>query len=91
VKKEDYEKFKDIPRPGHADYTYLMKYGVKCESGGGRASARETIGRVAAGSIAEKWLLEAFSIKIVCFVSSVGDVKIPFKYTDVVESHENLS
>ena len=44
----------DIPRPSHADYTYQAKYGVRASSGGGRASARETIGRVAAGAIAEK-------------------------------------
>ena len=44
--KKDYAPFKNIPRPSHADYTYHVKYGINAESGGGRASARETIGRV---------------------------------------------
>lgn len=61
------------PRPSHADWTYLEKYGVKSSSGGGRSSARETIGRVAAGAIAEKYLREAFGIEIVAFTASVGN------------------
>lgn len=61
------------PRPSHADWTYLEKYGVKASSGGGRSSARETIGRVAAGAIAEKYLRLAHGIEIVCFVTSVGN------------------
>ena len=60
------------PRPSHADYTYQMKYGVRASSGGGRSSARETIGRVAAGAVAEKFLKLAFGVEIVSFVSSVG-------------------
>ena len=60
------------PRPSHADYTYQEKYGVRASSGGGRSSARETIARVAAGAIAEKYLSLAHSIEIVAFVSSVG-------------------
>lgn len=62
------------PRPSHADWTYLEKYGVKASSGGGRSSARETIGRVAAGAIAEKYLRLAYGVEIVAFVSSVGSV-----------------
>ncbi|PWZ03411.1 putative ARO2-chorismate synthase [Testicularia cyperi] len=65
------------PRPSHADFTYLEKYGVKASSGGGRSSARETIGRVAAGALAEKYLKEAYGVEIVAFVSSVGKVHIP--------------
>lgn len=61
-----------FPRPSHADYTYLMKYGVKASSGGGRSSARETLARVAAGAAAEKFL-SIMGIEIVAFVSSVGD------------------
>ncbi|KAE8147280.1 chorismate synthase [Aspergillus avenaceus] len=61
------------PRPSHADFTYLEKYGVKASSGGGRSSARETIGRVAAGSIAEKYLRLSHGVEIVAFVSSVGN------------------
>lgn len=60
------------PRPSHADYTYQEKYGVRASSGGGRSSARETIARVAAGAIAEKYLSLAHSVDIVAFVSSVG-------------------
>lgn len=66
-----------IPRPGHADYTYHIKYGVHASSGGGRSSARETIGRVAAGAIAEKWLRETYGTAVVTFVSSVGPVDLP--------------
>ncbi|KAK8197684.1 chorismate synthase-like protein [Phyllosticta capitalensis] len=61
-----------FPRPSHADWTYLEKYGVKASSGGGRSSARETIGRVAAGAIAEKYLREAYGVEIVAFTASIG-------------------
>ena len=61
-----------FPRPSHADWTYLEKYGVKASSGGGRSSARETIGRVAAGAIAEKYLSVAHGVEIVAFTNSVG-------------------
>lgn len=63
-----------FPRPSHADWTYLEKYGVKASSGGGRSSARETVGRVAAGAIAEKYLKLSHGIEITAFVSSVGSV-----------------
>lgn len=65
-----------FPRPSHADWTYLEKYGIKASSGGGRSSARETIARVAAGAVAEKWLKEAYGIDIVAFVTSVGNIKL---------------
>ncbi|KAF2840104.1 chorismate synthase [Patellaria atrata CBS 101060] len=64
------------PRPSHADFTYLEKYGVKASSGGGRSSARETIGRVAAGAIAEKYLRTAYNIEIVAFTSSIGSISL---------------
>ena len=70
----DYGEMSNVPRPSHADYTYQMKYGNRAASGGGRSSARETIGRVAAGAIAEKWLFEQFGTKIVSWVSSVGNI-----------------
>lgn len=73
----DYSETDLYPRPSHADWTYLEKYGIKASSGGGRSSARETIGRVAAGAIAEKYLKLAHGIEIVAFVSSVGKVQIP--------------
>ncbi|KAF2085915.1 chorismate synthase [Saccharata proteae CBS 121410] len=61
------------PRPSHADWTYLEKYGVKASSGGGRSSARETIGRVAGGAIAEKYLRLSHGVEIVAFTSSIGN------------------
>ena len=73
----DYGAMSRIPRPSHADYTYQMKYGIRAASGGGRASARETIGRVAAGAIAEKWLRLALGIEIVAWVSAVGAITAP--------------
>lgn len=69
----DYSDLRAIPRPSHADYTYQMKYGVRASSGGGRSSARETIGRVAAGAIAEKYLKQTHGVDIVAWVSAVGD------------------
>lgn len=74
---QDYGEMSRIPRPSHADFTYQMKYGVRASSGGGRSSARETIGRVAAGAIAEKWLRETYGTEIVAWVSSVGDIDAP--------------
>jgi chorismate synthase len=70
----DYAQMRSVPRPSHADYTYQMKYGIRTSSGGGRSSARETIGRVAAGAIAEKFLYEDYGIEIVAWVSSVGTI-----------------
>ena len=77
VRPMDYSEMSTVPRPGHAEYTYELKYGTRASSGGGRSSARETIGRVAAGAIAEKWLRETYGTEVVCFVSSVGDVELP--------------
>lgn len=73
----DYAAMSRIPRPSHADWTCLAKYGVRASSGGGRSSARETIGRVAAGAIAEKWLCERWGVEIVAWVSAVGEVEAP--------------
>ncbi|KAJ2161524.1 bifunctional chorismate synthase/riboflavin reductase [NAD(P)H] aro2 [Coemansia sp. RSA 552] len=73
----DYSETDLYPRPSHADWTYLQKYGVKASSGGGRSSARETIGRVASGGVAEKYLKEAHGVEIVAFVSSVGAIDMP--------------
>jgi chorismate synthase len=70
----DYSSMRQVPRPSHADYTYQVKYGIRASSGGGRSSARETIGRVAAGAIAEKVLAEKFGVRIVAWVSSVADI-----------------
>ena len=71
----DYQEMARIPRPSHADFTYQAKYGIRASSGGGRSSARETIGRVAAGAIAEKWLHVTHGIEIVAWVSAVGTIE----------------
>jgi len=72
---KDYGEMSRIPRPSHADFTYQEKYGVRASSGGGRSSARETIGRVAAGAIAEKWLREHHGVEIVAWVSGCGEIE----------------
>lgn len=72
----DYSETDLYPRPSHADWTYIQKYGVKSTSGGGRSSARETVGRVAAGAIAEKILTKANNVEIVAFVSSIGEIEM---------------
>lgn len=76
TKPEDYifNPKEYIPRPSHADFTYLWKYGIHASSGGGRSSARETIGRVIAGALAEQ-ILDLHQIKITAFVSQIGDIK----------------
>jgi chorismate synthase len=82
VKNEDargdhYDELREIYRPSHADYTYDARYGLRFVEGGGRASARETIGRVAAGALAEDLLAVAASIEIVAWVDTVDDVQCP--------------
>ena len=83
VKNEDarpdaYSEMKTKFRPSHADFTYFAKYGIRAWQGGGRASARETVGRVAAGAIAKKFLREKFGVEILAYVKQVqkiiGDV-----------------
>lgn len=74
TRPEDYGEMRAAPRPSHADFTYMAKYGVLARSGGGRASARETAARVAAGAVAEKLLRDRFGIEIVAWVESVGDI-----------------
>src|SRR5512135_3579540 len=70
-----YADFKDTFRPSHADYTYEAKYGFRNWQGGGRASARETVGRVAAGAIAEKILRRAEGIEILAYVRRVHTIE----------------
>ena len=82
MRKIDYEETAKVPRPGHADYTYELKYGIRASSGGGRSSARETIGRVCAGALAMKYLRDRYGIKFVSFVDSVMDIKIPENILD---------
>ncbi|ORY66947.1 chorismate synthase [Leucosporidium creatinivorum] len=85
----DYTETDHYPRPSHADWTYLLKYGIKASSGGGRSSARETIGRVAAGAIAERYLKLAYGVEIVGFVSSVGKIHMPQSAEDEDVDDEN--
>lgn len=86
-RSKDYSKIMDVFRPGHADYTYWQKYGIRDYRGGGRASARETAVRVAAGAIAKKWLQEKFGVVIRGYMSQLGPIEIPFKQWDDV--HHN--
>ena len=73
-RSKDYEHMRTKFRPSHADYTYQVKYGIRNWKGGGRASARETIGRVAAGAIAKKILAQEFGVEIVGYVKQVSDM-----------------
>ena len=73
---KDYSKIKDQFRPAHADYTYWKKYGIRDYRGGGRASARETAMRVAAGAIAKKFMLTQYGIQIQGYLSQLGPIKI---------------
>ncbi|CAB5152543.1 Chorismate synthase (EC [Olavius algarvensis associated proteobacterium Delta 3] len=77
MRPSDYKAMTPVPRPSHADYTYEQKYGIRASSGGGRSSARETIGRVAGGAIAEKYLALSFHLEIVAWVDTVGDITSP--------------
>lgn len=78
-RSKDYSKIMDVFRPGHADYTYWQKYGIRDYRGGGRSSARETAVRVAAGAIAKKWLQEKYGIVIRGFLAQLGSIPVPFK------------
>ncbi|WP_018652881.1 chorismate synthase [Actinobacillus capsulatus] len=75
-RSKDYGDIADKFRPGHADYTYQQKYGIRDYRGGGRSSARETAMRVAAGAIAKKYLREQFGIEVRGYLSQIGNVKI---------------
>jgi chorismate synthase len=75
ARPEAYEEFRDVYRPSHADYTYEAKYGLRNWQGGGRASARETIGRVAAGAIAAKLLRTGFGMETLAWVTQVHEVR----------------
>jgi chorismate synthase len=81
-RSKDYGTIAETFRPGHADYTYFQKYGVRDHRGGGRSSARETAGRVAAGAIAKKWLKERYGVVIRGYLTQLGDIEIPFKSWD---------
>jgi chorismate synthase len=76
ARSRDYDKIKDRFRPGHADYTYQQKYGVRDYRGGGRSSARETVMRVAAGAIARKYLAERLGVRISGYLSKIGTLSL---------------
>ena len=90
-RSKDYSKIKDSFRPGHADYTYWQKYGVRDYRGGGRQSARETAVRVAAGAIAKKWLRERYGIEVRGFMSQLGPLKIAFRTWESVHGNPFFS
>src|SRR6267378_6986269 len=83
VKNEDqrseaYTEMKDKFRPSHADFTYFAKYGIRAWQGGGRASARETVGRVAAGAIAKRILKDAHEVEIAACVKRIHDIEASY-------------
>lgn len=86
-KSKDYSNIKDTFRPAHADYTYNQKYGFRDYRGGGRASARETAMRVAAGGIAKKYLSSRYGIQIRGYLSELGPIKAEVLNWDVVETN----
>ena len=91
ARSKDYSAIADKFRPGHADYTYWQKYGIRDERGGGRASARETVVRVAAGAIAKKWLRERYGVVIRGCLAEVGTRKIGFESWDAVDKNPFFS
>jgi len=74
VRSQDYEELREVFRPGHGDFTYQAKYGIRDHRGGGRASARETAARVAAGSVAQK-VLDSHDIRIIAFTLEFGGIR----------------
>ena len=86
-RSKDYSAIAEKFRPGHADYTYWQKYGVRDARGGGRASARETVVRVAAGAIAKKWLKERYGVSVRGFLSALGKIPIAFRSWDDVNAN----
>lgn len=86
-RSKDYGNIMDTFRPGHADYTYWHKYGIRDYRGGGRSSARMTAPMVAAGAIAKKWLKTRYSIEIRGCMTQIGEVEIPFEDWSVVDSN----
>jgi len=86
-KSKDYGKIKDLFRPGHADYTYHQKYGVRDYRGGGRSSARETAMRVAAGAVARKYLREQCGIEIRGYLAQLGPIAIETVDWDEIDNN----
>jgi chorismate synthase len=78
-RSQDYGNILDTFRPGHADYTYWHKYGIRDPRGGGRSSARLTAPVVAAAAVAKKWLAEQYGMKFYGYMTQLGDIEIPFE------------
>ena len=87
-RSHDYSNIKDCYRPGHADYTFDKKYGLRDYRGGGRTSGRETIGRVAGGAVASR-ILECLGIKLTTYTKAIGPVSIPSDAYDYSVINEN--
>ena len=87
ARSKDYSNIANSFRPGHADYTYWQKYGIRDYRGGGRQSARETAVRVAAGAIARKWLRERYSVTIRGHLTQLGPKTIPFSSWEEADSN----
>jgi len=90
-RSKDYSAIAEKFRPGHADYTYWQKYGIRDARGGGRASARETVVRVAAGAIAKKWLKERYGVLIRGYLAQLGSTRLKFESWDEVERNPFFS
>jgi chorismate synthase len=90
-RSRDYAKIMDRFRPGHADYTYQQKYGLRDYRGGGRASARETAMRVAAGAIAKKFLQTTYGIEIRGYLAQLGPIELALKDWSAVEDNAFFS
>jgi len=90
-RSKDYGAIAETFRPGHADYTYWQKYGLRDYRGGGRSSARETTIRVAAGAIAKKWLHERYGVTIRGRLSQIGPPHLAFKSWDAVSQNPFFS
>ena len=86
-RSKDYSAIAEKFRPGHADYTYWRKYGIRDPRGGGRASARETVVRVAAGAIAKKWLKQRYGVVVRGCLAQLGPIRIPFKTWQAVDAN----
>ena len=86
-RSQDYSAIKDLFRPGHADYTYEQKYGLRDYRGGGRSSARETAMRVAAGAIAKKYLQMKHGIVVRGYLAQIGDIACELKDWSIVEDN----
>jgi chorismate synthase len=86
-RSKDYGDIAESFRPGHADYTYWHKYGIRDHRGSGRASARETAVRVAAGAIAKKWLNERYGVLIRGYMAQLGPIAVPFRNWDDVNAN----